>query len=183
MSRKSSIEKESSTKPCMTPLPLDVPIKLLSGASLGDWSDEHILILCADLVEWVSEAEKPMLARWIRERRIAPSLVDRWLSEGREERALRRDGSPKKKFLETWEWARVACANVLSEGALYRKMDTGMACRLLPLESDEAMSWEREKLLAKSAPSGPTQLELTLSPGRELPQSRIEVGGPAYNPL
>jgi hypothetical protein len=173
-------EMDSSTQPCCTPMPLDMPIKLLAGQALGDWTDEHIIELCDDLVEWVCEAEKPMLARWLRDRRVAPSLVERWLAEGREARALRVNGSPKKKFLETWEWARVACSTAMAEGALYRKLDAVMACKLLPVESESMAAWEREKLALRAQPTGPQQLELTLSPGRELTQQRIEVGGPVY---
>lgn len=180
MGRRKVLE-DSATTPCMTPVPLDVPIKLLSGPALGDWTDEHIVLLCDDLVNWVVEAEKPVLARWLRERRIAPSLVEKWLAEGREDRAKRVDRSSKKKFLETWEWAKVSCNVALEEGALYRKLDGVFACRMHPLTSDAAADWEREKLAAKAAPSGPTQLEIALSPGRELTQQRIEVGGPAYN--
>jgi hypothetical protein len=137
------------------------------GMKLGDWKDEHIEALSEDLVAWIMESDHPLIARWLKERRVSPVLVEEWLKKGRED-AMKKIASPQKKFAETWAWARLACATSMSEGALYRRLDTGMACRLLPLASDEALAWEREKMSAKvAATNAPQQLELRLSPARE----------------
>lgn len=168
--RKSAEEKlyESSTTPAITPPPLDTfAVSLLDGPGLGDWEDKHIEILLNDLVEWVLREEKPLLARWVRERRIAPSLVERWVVEGRAEVCGPRDDrSPKKKFSEAWEWARQSSSCILAEGSLTRKYDMATAMRLLPVQDAQTAAWEREKMARGGGSLGGTTVELRLAPAR-----------------
>jgi len=158
---------ESATTPAITPPPLDFGVTLLDGPGLADWEDGHIDMLTADLVEWVLREEKPLLARWVRERRIAPSLVERWVVEGRAEVSGQGSvRSSKKKFAEAWEWARQSSSCILSEGSLTRKYDMATAMRLLPMQDDKAAAWERERSSRGSLGAGPATVELRLAPQR-----------------